>query len=536
MTVPSYDDLTPGIPGVIDAEAAGNLASILRALPAAGPQRPASGAERPADGSQRLYACVRLAAGSGKPDAALSVARDFSPRVKQVSDREVVLDASGLGRLIGPPAEIERQLAHALLDARVVAAVAIAPTQTIARLLAHAAETGHGACGRGPWPQLPVEWLGELEVLPPGIQHRDRARPYETLSRWGIATVGELAALPAADVASRLARRGAALQRLARGRDPVPFVPDGVAPRYVGRLELEWPIDALEPLSFVLARLLDPLSASLERADRAAAAIHVELRLTDRSVCTRLLPLPAPLRDARVLRTLVLLDLESHPPAPLGGFGQTSPATAAIDVVTIEVDPAPSRIVQFSLLQRALPSVETLSTLTARLAALVGDARVGAPALVDSHAPDAFAMERYAPADAKSADGAGANGADSAGANGAKGAKGANGAGANGANGADGAGANGAGADGAVIRRLRPPLTIRVSVDRGRPTHIAASRRGIPYGAIVQAAGPWRSSGEWWGERAWNRNEWDIALKSGAVCRIVQSRTTGCWFLEGLYD
>src|SRR6185503_4398345 len=118
------------------------------------------------------------------------------------------------------------------------------------------------------------------------IPHRDRARPYETFQRWGIATLGDLAALPAAELSSRLGRRGVALQRLARGLDPRPFVPDGEIPRYIGRLELEWPLDMLEPLSFVFARLLEPLSAALERADRGAAAIRLDLRLTTRDVHT----------------------------------------------------------------------------------------------------------------------------------------------------------------------------------------------------------------------------------------------------------
>ena len=126
--------------------------------------------------------------------------------------------------------------------------------------------------------------LQPLETLPPAMNHRDRARPYETFEQWGIATLGDLAALPAAELSSRLGRRGVALQRLARGLDPRPFVPDGETPRYIGRLELEWPLDTLEPLSFVFARLLEPLSAALERADRGAAAIRLDLRLTDRDV------------------------------------------------------------------------------------------------------------------------------------------------------------------------------------------------------------------------------------------------------------
>ena len=72
-----------------------------------------------------------------------------------------------------------------------------------------------------------------------------------------------------------------------------------------------------------------------------------------------------------------------------------------IDAVTIELDPAPARITQFSLLQRALPSPETISTLIARLSALVGASRVGSAALLDSHQPDAFEMVGYAPAEAE---------------------------------------------------------------------------------------------------------------------------------------
>lgn len=561
MSVPSYDDLPPGIPDVVDSEKVEQLTVFLNAC-----QRPTPNVQRPTWGSLgrwelgigNLYACLRRHDTTGDLPALLAVARDFSPRVRQAGEREVLLDVSGLGRLIGPPAEIERQLAQAVVNARVEACVAIAPTQTIARLLARA-ETSHGAtlrpasareglhagygevsperlrregghkdhkghedhevhthsrcdlcdlrglcggaCGRGPWLQLPVALLQALEALPPVNNHRDRARPYETLERWGIATLGELAALPAAELSSRLGRRGVALQRLARGLDAAPFVPDGETPRYIGRLELEWPIDALEPLSFVFARLLEPLAAALERADRGAAAVRLALRLTDRSTQTRLLQLPAPLRDPRVLRTLLLLDLESSPlfaASGQRGGGGAPPSEVMIDVVTIELDPAPGRITQFSLLQRALPSPETLATLTARLSALCGETRVGSPALLDSHRADAVAMTRYNPEQ------------DAPGARGAEGA--------------------------AVLRRRRAPVAICVAVECGRPVHVAASKRGVPSGAITEAAGPWRSSGEWWSERGWSRNEWDVALKSGAVCRIYQDRTTDRWFLEGMYD
>jgi nucleotidyltransferase/DNA polymerase involved in DNA repair len=252
------------------------------------------------------------------------------------SEREVLLDVSGLGRLIGEPPAIARALARAVYDAGLTASVALAPTHTGARLLA----TQSPDCPIAQLPHLPVALLRPLETLPPAMNHRDRL--YETLDRWGIVTLGDLVALPAAELSSRLGRRGVALQRLARGLDPRPFVPDTETLRYIGRLELEWPLDTLEPLSFVFARLLDPLSTALERADRGAAAIRLDLRLTTRDTHARVLQLPAPMRDARVLRTLLLLDLEAGPPS------------AAVDVVSIELDPAPARITQFSLLERAV--------------------------------------------------------------------------------------------------------------------------------------------------------------------------------------
>ena len=90
------------------------------------------------------------------------------------------------------------------------------------------------------------------------------------------------------------------------------------------------------------------------------------------------------MRDARVLRTLALLDLESNPPP------------AAIDRVAVGVDVTEGRVLQFGLFARALPT-DTLATLLARLGALMGSDRVGAPSLVDTYRPGAFAMATFDP-------------------------------------------------------------------------------------------------------------------------------------------
>jgi len=421
-----------------------------------------------------------------------------------------VCDVSGLTRLLGEPPVIGAELWRACAAVDRNGSVAIAPTQMAARILAHAAAGLTVAdAARSPAVPLAAVSIRVLSAFAPSAaadtqekaakQDRDFEDALEVLERWGIATLGDLAALPADALAARLGRIGGGLRSHALGVDLAPLVPDADSPRFIERMELEWPIDGLEPLAFVLARLLEPLATALERADRGAAAIRLDLRLVDRTTHARVLQLPAAMRDPRVLRTLLTLDLESHPPP------------AAVDIVTIEIDPAPARVVQYSLLERARPSVETLVTLTARLSALVGETRIGAPALLDSHGPDAFAMRRYAP-DATSSS-ASALQATRRGVP---------------------AEANGSFA----VRRFRPPVAVRVDVDHGRPVRVAIARRGLPSGQVEQCAGPWRGSGEWWTHDAprWDRDEWDVALSDGSVCRLFRARDTGVWFLEGVVD
>jgi protein ImuB len=348
-----------------------------------------------------------------------------------------------------------------------------------------------------------------------------------------LTTLGELAALDASELSARMGQDGVRIQQLALGVDPGPLVPDPDVPRFVGRMELEWPIDTLEPLSFVLARLLDPLSASLERADRGAAALRLDLRLVNRTVYARVLQLPAAMRDARVLRTLLMLDLESHPPG------------AAVDIVTIEIDPAPGRVIQYSLLERAVPSAETVATLTARLGALVGESRCGSAALLDTHRPDGFEMRRFElkehrPQEVdglKRASGLRLRASDT------------NACGVQ-LEVSDGhlcsshsslkpeARSPKPGALPPMLRRFRPPVAVRVTIERGRPVQLAIDRRGMPGGRVNRSTGPWRTSGAWWTGAAgrWDRDEWDVSLSDGTICRLFQQRETGTWFMEGVLD
>jgi protein ImuB len=218
----------------------------------------------------------------------------------------------------------------------------------------------------------------------------------------------------------------------------------------------------------------------------------------------RSLQLPAPMRDARTLRTLALLDLESHPPS------------AAIDRVVVAVDPTPGRVVQFSLLTRPLPSPEQVSTLMARLTALMGEGRCGSAITVDAWEPGVFDMKPFGP----------------------------------------GLGTRDSGFEKSIansgrtpnpepriprlaIRRFRFPLPARVRVDLGIPVRVTSDRRGISGGKVETYAGPWRTSGGWWVEdtkQYWERDEWDVTLSDGATYRVFRERDTDAWFIEGVVD
>lgn len=487
---------------------------MTRFLPRTEP--PVENAVSPAEAlatSAPLFACLRASRFPGSTVHAsphLLIARDFSPRIECHGASTVVLDVSGLGRLLGDAHAIGAELTRAADAYGSSVQIAVARSQTAARLLASerpglTVAAGDVAAALAPLPLDTLRTFVEDENTP-GNNAAARVQAtivrIETFRRWGLTMLGEIAALPSIELSERMGQDGLALQQLARGIDRAPLVPDPGVPRFMQSMELEWPIEALEPLSFVLARLLDPLSASLERADRGAAALRLDLRLVDRTMHTRVLQLPAAMRDPKVLRTLLLLDLESHHPSH------------AIDIVTIEIDPVPGRIVQYSLLERALPSPETVATLMARLCALVGEDRCGSPVILDTWRPDGFEMQRFAPSSPSTR----ANGTLAQGRPAASSQQPETGA--------------------LILRRFRPPVAVRVTAERGRPIRVAIDRRGMPGGDVKRAAGPWRTSGAWWGSAAaaWDRDEWDAALGDGSICRLFHDRINDRWFLDGILD
>jgi len=468
----------------------------------------------------------------------VAIAQEFSPRYERGGDDLVSIDVSGLEHLVGSPRTIGEELRREAAAHGAVVHVALARTRSAALVLALArsgltvVEAGREA---GALASLPI---GILEKIPdrPRTQswQRDGDPKHSSIAAvsvlkcWGVRTLGEFATLPPADLMSRLGPSASVWQATARGEDVTPLVPTLPQERFESSFDLEWPVEGLESLSFVLTRLIEPLSTRLERRDRGAAVLHLELRLVTKEAFARHLQLPSPIRDVRTLRTLLLLDLESHPPP------------AAIDGVTVVIDPTPGRIVQHGLFLRAHPTPEQLSALLARLGALMGQDRIGSPITVDSYRPGAFTMEPFAtdhdhhhrrdPKNCREAFDYSASSAFDP----------------------DEPSASGLQPLASALRRCRQPVPARVAVDCGRPVRVTTDRRGFAGGVVTHCAGPWRSSGNWWaggagvgvgshasnkaGSHAFNRDEWDVTIAADAVYRIFRDRDTDAWFIDAIVD
>ncbi|MGH9509193.1 MAG: DNA polymerase Y family protein [Terriglobales bacterium] len=493
--------------------------------------------------------------------ALAELAQSVSPRMEDAAPGTVLLDLAGLGRLLGPPAKLAHGLAQRAAALGLEANVGMAANPEAAL---HAAR---GFAGITLIPEgREAEHLGNLplDVLLQPKAKDDAAEDgratqatqiLETLDRWGVRTFRALAALPEVAVAERLGEEGLRLQKLARGAGSRGLRPAGEELHFEETLELESPVENLEPLAFVLGQLLDQLCSRLKMRALAAQELRVRLeldpaahRIAELSNCgieelvevnstisqfgnstipyERTLHLPVPLADARVFLKLLHLDLAAHPPP------------APVTRVTLAAEPAKPRVEQSGLFLPQAPQPEKLELVLARLAA-AGAENAGSPQLLDAHRPHAFRMTRFNPI-AGSSNCRIAELKDSS------------------ANSTIPQFDNSANL--LALRLFRPPLAALVQLRDGRPRHVACA---VIRGAVVWLAGPWRSAGDWWQQTKcaddisdvatgsafeptesatapWAREEWDVALKQDetglALYRIFRDLMTGKWLVEGEYD
>jgi protein ImuB len=390
--------------------------------------------------------------------------------VEQTAPDTVVFDASGLDRMFGFPQDIAAALARRASEIGVKASIAIASNPDAA-ICAARGFSGTSIIPYGDEAKflapLPVALLSPT----PGLQ--------ETLDRWGIRRFQDLAALPPLGIAERLGPEGLYLRELARGEAERKLLPLVDPLRFEDEIELDYPVELLEPLAFVLSRLINSLAISLAARALATNELRLQLKLENRTTHERTLRLPVPTLDTKAFLKLLQLDLSQNPPA------------APVLAVRMAMNPVKPQSAQSGLFVLAAPEPVKLELTIARLKSIVGPDRVGSPSLIDTHRPDAF---RMGPAFVPSALATAPKFRLS-------------------------------------IRLFRPPRAAHVALASGHPNFVTA---GAIRGKILDLAGPWRTSGDWWTADPWLRDEWDIALSDGALYRLY-CEPRG-WFVEGSYD
>ncbi|MHB8218261.1 MAG: DNA polymerase Y family protein [Candidatus Sulfotelmatobacter sp.] len=479
--------------------------------------------------------------------ALLDCAQSFSPRVESAAADTAILDLAGMESLFGAPPEIAHDLFRCAASLGLDVNVAVASNPDAAVLAARGFSgvtvilSGKEAECLGPLPikvlfaDQPGEQPSDNEKKgkeKKSDQKKEAGRLLETLERWGVRDLRALAALPEVALSERLGQEGLRLRELAQGAASRTLMPVEAPAVFEETIELEFPIVLLEPLAFLLNRLLDQICARL--AARALSTQELRLTLELQNLAgvdpqfdtfgipsesdaassatqspaqhyfsgrqgkfCRILRLPLPMLDAKLFLKLLQLDLNAHPPG------------APIVKIHLVAEAARPRSAQGGLFLPPSPEPEKLELTLARIAGLVGESRVGSVELLDTHRAEGFRLRRFVPRIVQ-----GTHAQKPSEPEKEKSAV-------------------------AALRMFRSRLRATVIFENGELARVSCTKKKEVQGSVLWKAGPWRSSGDWWEREAWARDEWDIALQNAdgvVLYRLVHDLLGGGWFVEGTYD
>jgi protein ImuB len=299
----------------------------------------------------------------------------------------------------------------------------------------------------------------------------------DIMKSWGVRNLGALTRLPREEIGQRLGLEGLSLWDRAAGQSTSVLQLVQPPETFEESVDFEQPLETLEPLLFIVRRFLETLSLRIESVYLLIAELHLTLTLENGEKLVRILHIPAPTRNVDTLFGIAAQYLE------------TLQTAAPVTSFHLEVIPSRPSGHQFDLFQGGLKDPNRFFQTLARLAALVGNEKVGIPQKIDTHRPDSLQMLMpefdWARGRIKK---------------------------------------KGYPKTGPGLRRYRPGVPADVQLnDDGKPTLIQSS---VISGKILEARGPWKLSGNWWDPTRWEAIEWDIALDHRGLYRIAQSTTS----------
>src|SRR5262245_31770833 len=299
---------------------------------------------------------------------------------------------------------------------------------------------------------------------------------FAILHKWGIHTLGQLAALDKEQLGARLGPEAVRMWERANGRSSRLLKLIRPPESFEESFEFEREIETAEPLLFMLRRFLEQLAVRL-------AAIYLvpkelTLRITfansrqdepavaGKQVYERVFKIPQPTNDVELLFRMLQTHLEN--------FRSEHPIVA----VALNAEPIKPAGEQFGLFETTLRNPHQLSETLARLTALLGSDRIGTPVLEETHRPDAFHMQPFSWQLNFAADNRGRSSAT-------PGSK------------HDSRRSSALHDLCRALRRFRPAMSASVLQHEDTPAHVRSAEMS---GKIIAQRGPYLLSGNWWDE------------------------------------
>ncbi len=440
-------------------------------------------------------------------DTLLDIALSLSPRAALgprsagffAAEGCVFLDANGVGSLFHSEAGFASALAERAQRQNLPGVVSLASTRTVALLVARSFADRPDTT----YVLSPAQERAFLDPLPLDLLDPDD-RVAQALTRFGVRTVRDLLCLPRRALAQRLGSEILELIDRARGTATESPLPEPALTRIEEAMDLESPIDCLEPLGFVLRGLISRIAERLSLRGLACGSLEIGLRTEGGGRDVRRVGLSAPTLDGRVLLRLVSLDLERHPPE------------APVESVSLQTEGVPIRTDQLDLFAPRGPDPAALDRTLSELEMLCGEGRVGAPEVPDTHHPTAFAQKPFSPPASPTTRRSRPSDLP------------------------DPAARFGVSLDPTSIpatpalRAIRPPVCAEVRVDRGLPAFV---RSAVSQGDVIVVSGPWRTTGKWWSpEDRFVLDHFDAQISDGCVIRLCFDWTKRLWQVDGIYD
>lgn len=304
----------------------------------------------------------------------------------------------------------------------------------------------------------------------------------DILHKWGIHTLGQLAALDKDQLAARLGSEAVRLWERANGKSTRLLKLVQPSESFAEVFEFENEIETVEPLLFILRRFLEQLSLRLGALYLVAKEVTLRITFSDKSRYEHRFKIPEPTRSVEVLFGMLHTHLEN--------FKSEFPIT----VVSLDAQAAKPPHQQFGFFETALRDPGQLYETLVRLTGLLGADRVGTPVLEETHRPDTFQLEPFSWQ-------------------------------------LDGPTFAAEPLPSCALRRFRSPISASVLLAENKPAHFRSTEI---QGEVHDGKGPYHSSGNWWDEKAWARAEWDLQLENDVLCRCHSEE--GNWKADGIYD